>query len=120
MPRFIENGPDIPEGLLSLHEEGRVVFFCGAGISYPAGLPGFGGLVNQLYKELRETPSAIEQAAIKMGQYDTAIGLQEQPSRIAGGREVVRRILAGILLRILDPQSHCHTRSAVDSRTATR
>ena len=43
--QFIKNGPDIPERLLQQHEEGRVVFFCGAGISYPAGLPGFGDLV---------------------------------------------------------------------------
>ncbi len=47
--QFIKNGPDIPEELLEAQEEGRVVFFCGAGISYPAGLPGFGGLVNKIY-----------------------------------------------------------------------
>ena len=34
--QFITNGPDIPDVLLQAHEEGRVVFFCGAGISYPA------------------------------------------------------------------------------------
>ena len=43
--QFVTNGPDIPDELLQAHEEGRVVFFCGAGISYPAGLPGFKGLV---------------------------------------------------------------------------
>lgn len=36
--QFITHGPDIPDALLQAHEEGRVVFFCGAGISYPAGL----------------------------------------------------------------------------------
>ncbi|MFJ7884677.1 SIR2 family protein [Pseudomonas sp. NPDC096917] len=39
--RFFENGPDIPESLISAREEGRVVFFCGAGVSIPAGFPGF-------------------------------------------------------------------------------
>ena len=39
--QFIANGPEIPNALLQAHEEGRVVFFCGAGISYPADLPGF-------------------------------------------------------------------------------
>lgn len=39
--QFITNGPDIPDALLQAHEEGRVVFFCGAGISYPAGLKNF-------------------------------------------------------------------------------
>ena len=52
MPRFIASGPDIPERLLWAHEEGRVVFFCGAGISYPAGLPDFKGLVDQMYVKL--------------------------------------------------------------------
>ena len=33
--QFITHGPDIPDALLQAHEEGRVVFFCGAGISYP-------------------------------------------------------------------------------------
>lgn len=55
MPRFIANGPDIPERLLWDHEEGRVVFFCGAGISHPAGLPGFKGLVEQIYEKLDTT-----------------------------------------------------------------
>ena len=56
MPQFIRNGPDIPERLLQAHEDGRVVFFCGAGISYPARLPGFEGLVDQLYSALAATP----------------------------------------------------------------
>ena len=43
--QFFKNGPDIPERLLQEHDEGEVVFFCGAGISYPAGLLGFKGLV---------------------------------------------------------------------------
>lgn len=47
--QFIPNGPDIPNALLQAHEEGRVVFFCGAGISYPVGLPGFKGLVETIY-----------------------------------------------------------------------
>jgi len=35
--QFVGHGPDVPDALLQAHEEGRVVFFCGAGISYPAG-----------------------------------------------------------------------------------
>ena len=49
--QFIPNGPDIPNQLLQAHEEGRVAFFCGAGISYPAGLPGFKDLVDEIYKK---------------------------------------------------------------------
>ena len=49
--QFVNNGPNIPEKLLQAHEEGKVVFFCGAGISFPAKLPGFGGLVRSLYQQ---------------------------------------------------------------------
>lgn len=93
--QFIRHGPDIPERLLQVHEDGRVVFFCGAGISYPARLPGFAGLVEKLYAALATTPNSVQQAAIKAGQFDTAVGLLE--ADIVGGREIVRRALAGIL-----------------------
>jgi hypothetical protein len=93
--QFIKNGPDIPESLLQAHEDGRVVFFCGAGISFPARLPGFKGLVEKIYSSLGEVPSSIEQTAIIKNQYDIAIGLLE--GRIVGGRATVREQLASIL-----------------------
>lgn len=34
---FPNTSTDIPDELLPAQEEGRVVFFCGAGISYDAG-----------------------------------------------------------------------------------
>jgi hypothetical protein len=71
------------------------VFFCGAGISYPGGLPGFEGLAKSLYGHLGTTPTAVEQAALDGHQYDTAIGLLE--GRIVGGRDAVRRQVARIL-----------------------
>ncbi len=93
--QFIKSGPDIPERLLQQHEEGRVVFFCGAGISYPAGLPGFGKLVDRIFTELGIVQNDVEKSAIKAQQFDTAIGLLE--ARIAGGRETVRQTLPAIL-----------------------
>lgn len=51
--RFIENGPDIPDELLLALDEGRVVFFCGAGVSRArAGLPDFFGLAEQVLNTL--------------------------------------------------------------------
>ena len=93
--QFVKNGPEIPERLLQAHEEGRVVFFCGAGISFPAGLPGFDGLVTKIYDALHVTPNRMQQAAIDNKRFDTAIGLLE--SGIVGGRPVVRRKLAEFL-----------------------
>ena len=93
--QFVKNGPDIPERLLQAHEDGQVVFFCGAGISYPAGLPGFEGLVDQVYGKLNVQPNPIQEAAIKSGRFDTAIGLLE--AEIIGERKTVRQALAKIL-----------------------
>lgn len=109
--QFVRNGPDIPERLLQAHEDGRVVFFCGAGISYPARLPGFAGLVDKLYTALAATPNAVQLAAIKAGQFDTAIGLLE--ADIVGGRETVRRTLAGILTPDLTAPNSTATHEAL-------
>lgn len=109
--QFIKNGPDIPERLLQAHEDGRVVFFCGAGISYPARLPGFAGLVEKLYEELGVTRNAVQQAAIKAGQFDTAIGLLEE--NIVGGRVTVRQALARILTPDLSAPNATATHEAL-------
>ena len=95
MPRFIADGPDIPERLLWAHEEGRVVFFCGAGISYPAGLPSFKGLVDQIYAQLGATRSDVEEQAYSKNQYDTTLDLLER--RFPGQRVAVRMALSSVL-----------------------
>ena len=50
--RFLEDGPNIPDTLIEARDRGEVVFFCGAGISAPAGLPDFGGLADNLLDRL--------------------------------------------------------------------
>src|SRR5262245_54909255 len=52
MPRFVRNGPFVPDRLVQELEDDRVVIFCGAGISMGAGLPDFRGLVEYCYVEL--------------------------------------------------------------------
>lgn len=91
--QFTKNGPDVPERLLQAHEDGRVVFFCGAGISYPAGLPGFGELVDAIYTSLKVVPDEVEKVAIKYEKYDTAIDLLENRVGKAAVREVIATIL---------------------------
>lgn len=82
--QFVANGPDIPDELLQAHEEGRVVFFCGAGISYPAGLPGFKGLVKKIYRLTGTTFSEIEQEAFGRGQFDATLDPLRGPDGLAG------------------------------------
>ena len=118
--QFIQDGPDIPNRLLQAHEQGKVVFFCGAGISSPAGLPGFGGLVQSLYAALGTSPLDVEKAAIKKAQFDTAISLLD--NRIPGGREVVRGAIAKILLAadLTNPRATATHRALVGlSRSAS-
>lgn len=93
--QFITNGPDIPDALLQAHEDGRVVFFCGAGISYPAGLPGFDGLVRGVMRLAGEPPDLTEDDLLQQEQFDRALGLYEH--RLQGGRSAVRRRLPEVL-----------------------
>lgn len=93
--QFVENGPDIPDALLQAHEEGRVVFFCGAGISYPAGLPLFKGLVERVYKKLGEVPKPGEELSSKNNQFDATLNQLEQ--RVVGDRIAIRKAVAEIL-----------------------
>ena len=93
--QFVKDGPDLPDSLLHEHEDGRVVFFCGAGISYPARLPGFRQLVELMYTELHTTPTALESKAIEQERFDAAVDLLEH--RYPGERFAVRKALAAVL-----------------------
>lgn len=108
--QFVNNGPDIPDALLQAHEEGRVVFFCGAGISYPAGLPGFKGLVQQIYKLNGTECSDIELAAFEKGNFDATLELLER--RLPGQRLAVRTAL----VQALKPK--LRRKGAIDTHTA--
>ena len=93
--QFITDGPDIPDALLHADEEGSVVFFCGAGISYPAGLPDFKGLVEEIYRLNRTVCKDFEREAFVREQFDATLDLLER--RLPGQRLAVRRQLAEAL-----------------------
>ena len=93
--QFVKGGPNIPERLLQAHEDGHVVFFCGAGISCPASLPLFGPLVSCVYRKLRVEPNSVQRAAFRAKRFDTALGLLEENDERK--REAVRRTVAEIL-----------------------
>lgn len=98
---------EIPYEVLQAHEEGRLVFFCGAGISYYTGLPGFRDLVVQAYRglspQLDPTAEKPDQwktqhdAAFHSGRYDQALHLLERDCT----RSIVRRKIINILSRPL-------------------
>jgi hypothetical protein len=93
--QLVANGPDIPDVLLQAQEDGRVVFFCGAGISYPAGLPGFKRLVEEIYGVVGTTRKPSEEAAYRRDQFDATLDLLER--RLPGQRLAVREALAKVL-----------------------
>jgi NAD-dependent SIR2 family protein deacetylase len=68
--QFIPNGPEIPETLLQAHKEGRVLFFCGAGISYKVGLKDFQWLVDEIYPRCGTKKEPIENVAYSQKRYD--------------------------------------------------
>ncbi|MFD0928973.1 anti-phage defense-associated sirtuin Dsr1 [Methylophilus glucosoxydans] len=111
--QFVSNGPDIPDALLQAHEEGRVVFFCGAGISYPAGLPGFGGLVESIYEKVGTVFTDIEKQAFKNYQYDATLNILED--RLPGQRTglQMRKALADVLKPKLRKKGATETHKAL-------
>ena len=116
--QFVKNGPEVPERLLQAHEDGRVVFFCGAGISYPAGLPSFEGLTKQIYADLNVNPDPVQRVAMKAKQFDRAVGLLEE--RVVGKRDTVRQSLAKILTSNLSTPNATATHEALLTLSRSR
>ncbi len=84
------------------------MFFCGAGVSYPAGLPGFKGLVSDIYRHVGTDFLPQELITFQKGQYDSTLDLLEH--RLPGGRLEIRQALKHVLKpkrrkRALD--THC-------------
>jgi|WetSurMetagenome_2_1015567.scaffolds.fasta_scaffold12020_6 hypothetical protein len=90
-----KDAPDIPLEILKAQENDELVLFCGAGISYPAGLPLFKGLVEQVYDELNTKPSPQEQQAIDQWRYDTTLELLEKRfySKDRADKHLVRKAI---------------------------
>ena len=95
----------IPEQLLRNHEDGRVIFFCGAGVSVPAGLPSFRELVQLTLLDLLPAKDRCESNSMESmawqafddGKYDEALGVLESPQQ--GGYEAkeIRGKVNGLL-----------------------
>lgn len=91
--QLVEGGPDIPYEVLTAQEEGRLILFCGAGVSMKAGLPDFKGLIKGIYSELRVEPNGRESRAIEKKDYGLVIDLLEERFGFQKFRESVRKII---------------------------
>jgi hypothetical protein len=68
--RFLADGLSIPDELLIARDEGRVVFFCGAGVSRArTGLPDFFGLAQRVIDTLGVTADSPARKIIEEGRH---------------------------------------------------
>lgn len=107
--RFLKDGPSIPDELLIARDEGRVVFFCGAGVSRArAGLSDFFGLAKQVTDDLGvpaghsarkiidAAPTVFEQTGVSgLISADRVFGLLE--------RDFLTRDIEGAVAQALKP-----------------
>jgi len=69
--QWVPDGPRLPVEILEALEEGDLIFFCGAGLSVPAGLPGFRGLVERVHHSFPDRSKDVE-ALTDSKEYDRA------------------------------------------------
>src|SRR6185295_14522230 len=97
--RFVAQGPSIPDELLEQRDRGNVVFFCGAGVSMPAGLPNFPKLTERVMQVLgapRDAPSRrlLEQSG------DSRDEVERTVSRILATPRKTKSDAHSIILRL--------------------
>ncbi|MFI3272650.1 MAG: SIR2 family protein [Pseudomonadota bacterium] len=72
--RFIADGPSIPDELLLARDQGRVVFFCGAGVSKAhAHLPDFFGLTKSVMESLGALEDSLAMELMSEAQNTTGL-----------------------------------------------
>lgn len=109
--RFLESGPSIPDELLLARDQGRVVFFCGAGVSRAkAGFADFFGLASSVTSELGvETSSPALKLIDAAKEITASTGVEGVVSadRIFGllEREFLTRDIYKSVAKALTPES---------------
>ncbi|MDE0029652.1 MAG: hypothetical protein OXU42_09665 [Deltaproteobacteria bacterium] len=77
--RFLPEGPNIPDELLEERDNGQVVFLCGAGVSYPSGMPDFRDLAKFVVEQLGASANAQSRKMLSMWE-DKTIPVGARPS----------------------------------------
>jgi hypothetical protein len=95
--RFRADGPSIPVELLEQRDRGNVVFFWGAGVSKPAGLPSFPELGKRVMKALgtdtRSKSRVLLEQSDSAQNLDRVFNLLHQEYRRDEVDEAVNRVL---------------------------
>ena len=105
--RWVKDGPDIPIEIVHAVEDGKVVFFSGAGVSQQAGLPGFRGLVDTVYARLHRSRALFptETEAFEHRDYDQVFASLEAAITEPG---LVRGHVADALELAADADTETH------------
>lgn len=105
--RWVKDGPDIPVEIVHAVEDGRVVFFCGAGVSQQSDLPSFRGLVEAVYEKLhrRRESFPAEERAFSEQNYDQVFTSLEAAIKEQG---LIRRLVAESLALAADADTSTH------------
>ena len=97
---YRKGAPDIPLDLIAAQERKELVFFCGAGVSFPAELPSFSDLVSRVYEGLHEDEKKLEERAKKDGFLDRMLGLLE--TRLQEGNTTRENLVRRQILKELE------------------
>lgn len=108
---IVRNGIDVPDELVRAHEEGRVVFFCGSGISCEAGLSNFEDLTYDVFRRVGERMNPAEEAAAGQGRWDAVLGSLE--NRIADRTQMRRKLLDALTPDVAKPNFSVATHEAL-------
>lgn len=117
--RFVAHGPSIPDELLEQRDRGNVVFFCGAGVSMPAGLPNFPKLTERVMQALGTPPDAPSR---RLFEQSGEVNLDQVFNRLNEEypRDEVERTVSRILATPRKTKSDAHSIILRLSRNALR
>lgn len=113
--RFLADGPSIPDELLLARDQGRVVFFCGAGVSRArANLPDFFGLAERVNAKLGVLPESPANKLVQEARdFDIRVGIAGiiSADRVFGllEREFSARDIESAVASALKPSEDCDT-----------
>lgn len=111
------DGPSIPDELLLARDQGRVIFFCGAGVSRAfANLPDFFGLAETVIEKLGVAPDSAAYTLVREAQeIDRRVGISGVISadRVFGllERDFPARDLEEAVASALKPRLNCNLRA---------